>query len=130
MKKVEVVAAVIAREGKILAVRRGVSKLDYISEKWEFPGGKMEEGETEQQTIEREIFEELEMKIQAKEKLITVEHTYPDFQLTMHTYFCDSATTSPTLNEHIDFKWLAVEELSQLDWAGADVPIVEALIQR
>ncbi len=130
MKKVEVVAAVIEHQGKILAVRRGISKLIYISEKWEFPGGKMEAGETEQQTIEREIFEELEMKIQAKEKLITVEHTYPDFHLTMHTYFCDSLTTSPTLNEHIDFKWLAVEELSQLDWAGADVPIVEALIKR
>jgi 8-oxo-dGTP diphosphatase len=130
MKKVEVVAAVIEHKGKILAVRRGISKLIYISEKWEFPGGKMEEGETEQQTIVREIREELQMDIQPKEKLLTVEHTYPDFHLTMHTYFCDSLTTSPTLNEHIDFKWLAVEELSQLDWAGADVPIVEALIKR
>lgn len=130
MKKVEVVAAVIEHQGKILAVRRGISKLIYISEKWEFPGGKMEEGETEQQTIVREIREELHMDIHPKEKLLTVEHTYPDFHLTMHTYFCDSLTTSPTLNEHIDFKWLTVEELSQLDWAGADVPIVEALIKR
>lgn len=130
MKKVEVVAAVIEHQGKILAVRRGVSKLPYISEKWEFPGGKMEAGETEKQTIEREIWEELQMKIVAKEKLITVEHTYPDFHLTMHTYFCDSSTTSPTLNEHTDYKWLSLKELHQLDWAEADVPIVSALENR
>lgn len=130
MKKVEVVAAVIEHQGKILAVRRCVSKLPYISEKWEFPGGKMEAGETEQQTIEREIFEELEMKIQAKEKLITVEHTYPDFHLTMHTYLCEAETSTLTLTEHTAYKWLLLAELDELDWAGADVPIVSALENR
>jgi 8-oxo-dGTP diphosphatase len=130
MKKVEVVAAVIEHQGKILAVRRGVSKLPYISEKWEFPGGKMEAGETEEQTIVREIKEELHMDIHPKEKLLTVEHTYPDFHLTMHTYLCEAETSTPTLTEHTAYKWLWLAELDELDWAGADVPIVSALDNR
>jgi 8-oxo-dGTP diphosphatase len=130
MKKVEVVAAVIEHQGKILAVRRGVSKLPYISQKWEFPGGKMEAGETEEQTIVREIKEELHMDIHPKEKLLTVEHTYPDFHLTMHTYLCEAETSTPTLTEHTAYKWLSLAELDQLDWAGADIPIVSALKDR
>lgn len=130
MKKVEVVAAVIEHQGEILAVRRGISKLHYISEKWEFPGGKMENGESEQQTIVREIREELHMDIYPKEKLLTVEHTYPDFHLTMHTYLCEAETSSPTLTEHTAYKWLSREELNTLDWAAADVPIVRALEDR
>lgn len=130
MKKVEVVAAVIEHQGKILAVRRGISKLHYISEKWEFPGGKMEDGESEQQTIVREIREELHMDIYPKEKLLTVEHTYPDFHLTMHTYLCEAESSTPTLTEHTAYKWLLLAELDELDWAGADVPIVRALENR
>ena len=127
MKKVEVVAAVIEHQGKILAVRRGLSKLPYISEKWEFPGGKMEEAETEKQTIVREIREELHMDIHPKVKLLTVEHTYPDFHLTMHTYLCEAETSTPTLTEHTAYKWLLLSELDELDWAAADIPIVSAL---
>jgi len=130
MKKVEVVAAVIEHHGKILAVRRGVSKLPYISEKWEFPGGKMEEAETEKQTIVREIREELHMDIHPKEKLLTVEHTYPDFHLTMHTYLCEAESSSPTLTEHTAYKLFVLAELDELDWAGADLPIVRALENR
>ena len=130
MKKVEVVAAVIEHQGKILAVRRGVSKLPYISQKWEFPGGKMEEAETEKQTIVREIREELHMDIHPKVKLLTVEHTYPDFHLTMHTYLCEAETSTPTLTEHTAYKWLMLSELDELDWAAADIPIVSALENR
>jgi 8-oxo-dGTP diphosphatase len=130
MKKVEVVAAVIEHQGKILAVRRGLSKLPYISEKWEFPGGKMEEAETEKQTIVREIREELHMDIHPKVKLLTVEHTYPDFHLTMHTYLCEAETSTPTLTEHTAYKWLMLSELDELDWAAADIPIVSALENR
>ena len=86
MKRIEVVAAVIQHQNKILAVQRGPAKYAYISEKWEFPGGKMEADETEEQTIIREIREELDMQIEVKSKLLTVEHPYPDFHLTMHTY--------------------------------------------
>jgi 8-oxo-dGTP diphosphatase len=129
MKTIKVVAAVIQHQNKILAVQRGPAQYAYISEKWEFPGGKMEAGETEEQTIIREIREELDMQIAVKAKLLTVEHTYPDFHLTMHTYLCETEQRELTLTEHIDFKWLSLAELEVLDWAGADVPIVEVLQQ-
>jgi 8-oxo-dGTP diphosphatase len=129
MKTIEVVAAVIQHQNKILAVQRGPAKFAYISEKWEFPGGKMEAGETEEQTIIREIREELDMQIAVKAKLLTVKHTYPDFHLTMHTYLCETEQSEPTLTEHLAFRWLSMDELEVLDWAGADVPIVEVLKQ-
>jgi 8-oxo-dGTP diphosphatase len=129
MKTIEVVAAVIQHQNKILAVQRGPAKYAYISEKWEFPGGKMEAGETEKQTIIREIREELDMQIAVKAKLLTVEHTYPDFHLTMHTYLCETEQSEPILTEHLGFRWLSMDELEEIDWAGADVPIVEVLQQ-
>jgi 8-oxo-dGTP diphosphatase len=124
MKRIEVVAAVIQHQNKILAVQRGPAKHDYISEKWEFPGGKMETGETEEQTIIREIREELDMHIEVKSKLLTVEHPYPDFHLTMHTYLCETEQSEPKLTEHLAYQWLEKSELMKLDWAGADVPVV------
>ncbi|MEN9744026.1 MAG: hypothetical protein RLZZ65_1831 [Bacteroidota bacterium] len=130
MKHIEVVAAVIQHQNKILAVQRGPAKYDYISKKWEFPGGKIEAGETEQQTIIREIREELDMHIEVNTKLLTVEHPYPDFHLTMHTYLCTTEENKPKLTEHLAFCWLDKNELVNLDWAGADVPIVEALINK
>lgn len=128
MKKIEVVAAVIEHQGKILAVQRGASKLPYISQKWEFPGGKMEAGETEEQTIVREIREELHMNILPKEKLLTVQHTYPDFHLTMHTWLCTPLNEDLQLNEHQAFVWLEAKDLKTLDWAEADVEVVEVLL--
>ena len=130
MKPIQVLAAVIVKDNKILCVQRGTHKYPYLANKWEFPGGKMEEGETEEQTIVREIREELHMDIHPKEKLLTVEHTYPDFHLTMHTYLCEAETSTPTLTEHTAYKWLFLAELDELDWAGADVPIVSALENR
>ena len=124
MKQITVVAAVIEKEGKILCVQRGKSQHAYISEKWEFPGGKIEEGESETETIQREILEELNMRIVVIEKLMVVEHDYPDFHLTMHTYRCHTME-EPTLTEHQAFRWLEKHELSTLDWAAADKPIVE-----
>jgi 8-oxo-dGTP diphosphatase len=129
MKTIEVVAAVIQHQNKILAVQRGPAKYAYISEKWEFPGGKMEAEETEEQTIIREIREELDMQIAVKAKLLTVEHTYPDFHLTMHAYLCETKQSEPTLTEHLAYRWLSMDELEEIDWAGADVPIVEVLKQ-
>jgi 8-oxo-dGTP diphosphatase len=129
MKTIEVVAAVIQHQNKILAVQRGPAKYAYISEKWEFPGGKMEAGETEEQTIIREIREELDMQIAVKAKLLTVKHTYPDFHLTMHTYMCETKQSEPTLTEHLAFRWLSMDELEEMDWADADVPVVEVLKQ-
>jgi 8-oxo-dGTP diphosphatase len=127
-KKVEVVAAIIKHNNKILCVQRGENKLPYISKKYEFPGGKIEAGETKEQTIKREIMEELHMEISTGDALVTVEHEYPDFFLTMHSFMCTCADPTVTLAEHIDYKWLATSELEGLDWAGADVPIVAQLM--
>ena len=128
-KKIEVVAAIIKHDDKILCVRRGENKLDYISKKYEFPGGKIEEGETREQTIVREIQEELKMDISTNEDFLTVEHEYPDFFLTMHSFICSCKNPTVQLTEHIDYKWLATSDMLALDWAAADIPIVEKLIQ-
>ena len=127
-KKVEVVAAVIMHNQKILCVQRSENKYSYISKKFEFPGGKMEEGETKKQTIIREIKEELNMDIIPIKELNTVEHEYPDFNLKMHSFISECLSTEVFLSEHIDYKWLSVSELETLDWAAADLPIVEQLI--
>ncbi|RTY96034.1 (deoxy)nucleoside triphosphate pyrophosphohydrolase [Flavobacterium sp. GT3R68] len=128
MKSIEVVAAIIIYNDKILCVQRGTNKLDYISHKYEFPGGKMEIGETREEAIKREIFEELKMEIKVKEDFITVNHHYPDFILTMHSFICLCDNPDLTLTEHVDFKWLNKDELMNLDWAAADIPIVKKLM--
>lgn len=128
MKHIEVVAAIIIYKNKILCVQRGENKLSYISKKYEFPGGKMEPGETKSETIKREILEELHMVIEVKEEFLTVKHEYPDFILEMHSFICECKNNTVTLTEHIDFKWLDLSELNTLDWAAADVPIVNKLV--
>jgi 8-oxo-dGTP diphosphatase len=129
MKHIEVVAAIIVHDSKILCVQRGESKLDYISKKYEFPGGKMEAGEKREETIKREISEELKMLIDVEEDFLTVTHHYPDFIITMHSFICKCKDVKVTLTEHIDFKWLDKSELFGLDWAAADVPIVQKLMR-
>ena len=126
-KKVEVVAAIICHENKILCVQRGPNKLDYISHKYEFPGGKIEPGESIQETVVREIQEELNMSIVPVKKFITVNHDYPDFHLTMHSMICECEDKFLQLTEHIDYKWLSIDNLFGLDWAAADIPIVREL---
>ncbi len=128
MKKIEVVAAIIYFEDKILCVQRPKNKLSYISEKFEFPGGKIEENETKKEALEREIFEELKIPINIKSFFITVVHNYPDFELTMHSFICEVKTKDLILTEHISLEWLNLDELKKLDWAGADIPIVDKLI--
>lgn len=128
MKKIEVVAAIIYFEDKILCVQRPKNKLPYISEKFEFPGGKIEENETKTEALEREIFEELKIPINIKSFFMTVVHNYPDFELTMHSYICEVETKELVLTEHISLEWLNLDELKKLDWAGADIPIVDKLI--
>ena len=126
---VEVAAAVITREGKILGVQRSEHEKGFISLKWEFPGGKVEVGESREEALVREIREELSVNIEVLEFFMTVEHAYPDFHLTMHVFKCVLDQGEITLNEHVDLKWLAVEELDSLDWAAADIPVVKSLMQ-
>ena len=128
MKTIEIVAAVIFREGKVLCVQRTEHEKEYISLKWEFPGGKVEVGESREEALVREIEEELVVEIHQLQYLTTVEHSYPDFNLTMHAYTCALKDGEVELREHKELKWLEVEELDQLDWAAADVPVVFTLM--
>jgi len=112
----------------ILCVQRPKNKYSYISEKFEFPGGKIEDGESKEEALHRELLEELNLSTKIKSSFLTVVHQYPDFELTMHSYICEVDTQSLTLREHIDQKWLKINELNSLDWAAADIPIVEKLL--
>lgn len=129
MKKVEVVAAILKYGDEILCAQRAESKLEYISKKYEFPGGKIEAGETKKEALKRELDEELSINPKINDLYITVVHQYPDFELTMHTFLCDVETKNITLNEHISSIWLKRNELLSLDWAAADVPIVNKLMK-
>ncbi|ARR50794.1 (deoxy)nucleoside triphosphate pyrophosphohydrolase [Photobacterium damselae subsp. damselae] len=126
-KQIEVVAAVLMNGGQFLAVQRGESKLSYVSKKWEFPGGKVEAGETLVAAITRELEEELRITIAEPQFLLTVEHCYPDFDITMHCFVVNVPTRELELTEHLDSRWLNKEQLWDLDWAAADVPTVEML---
>ena len=127
-KHYTVSAAIIVENKKILCVQRNKGKYDYISYKYEFPGGKLEEGENEEDALKREISEELNLEIDVAEKFLVVTHEYLDFNLTMHSYLCKANTEKLVLKEHIDAKWLYKNELIELDWAAADLPIVSKLI--
>lgn len=124
-KHIEVVAAVIKKDGKIFCAQR--SDYGELAKKWEFPGGKVEQGETLQESLRRELQEELKITAVVKEHIMTVNHEYNTFKLTLHAFHCESLTEDFILTEHLDSKWLLKEELNQLDWAAADIPIVEKL---
>ena len=128
MKHYKVVAAIIVNDNKILCMQRGVGKFDYISKKYEFPGGKVEQSESNAEALKREISEELKMNINVKDEFLTVDHQYPDFRLTMVSFICEADDISLTLTEHIDYQWLDSADLNKLDWAAADIPIVKKLM--
>lgn len=130
MKKIEVVAAVFKKHKSVLCLQRNVNKYDYISNKFEFPGGKVELNEDHKQALQRELREEMAVEVGESEMdyFMTVEHTYPDFIIIMHTYICEVNELSYKLHEHIDAKWCSEENINELDWAAADLPIVEKLL--
>ncbi|EGR3028910.1 (deoxy)nucleoside triphosphate pyrophosphohydrolase [Vibrio parahaemolyticus] len=126
-KHIEVVAAVLKNEGEFLAVQRAPSKLDYVSEKWEFPGGKVEAGETLVAAITRELDEELRIAVTEPQFLLTIEHSYSDFDITMHCFVIEVPTRELELTEHVDSRWLSKDQLWEVEWAAADIPAVEKL---
>ena len=127
MKSREVVAAIIRREDEIFATQRGYGEW---KDWWEFPGGKMEKGETPDEALKREIREELSTEISVDEYLCTVEHDYPKFHLTMHCFLCSLLTEALHLNEHEAAKWLRKENLESVNWLPADQSIIEQLKKR
>ena len=128
MKKIDVVAAIIIDKEKILCLQRNKTKYDYLSYKYEFPGGKVEKSETREEALLREIQEELNLVITIEHHFLTVEHNYPDFKISLHCFICRCADPHLTLTEHIDAKWMPVDLIATLDWAEADIPIVDKII--
>ncbi len=124
MKQIEVVAAIIRKGDKVFATQRGYGEW---KDWWEFPGGKMEAGETPEVALKREIREELSAEISVDELLGTVEYDYPAFHLTMHCFLCSLLTEALHLNEHEAARWLAREELASVRWLPADLQLIEQL---
>ena len=118
------VAAIIRRGDKVFATQRGYGEW---KDWWEFPGGKMEAGETPEEALVREIREELSAEISVDEFLTTVEYDYPKFHLTMHCYLCSLVGDALHLNDHEAARWLTKEELDSVAWLPADVLVVRGL---
>jgi len=130
MKRIEVVAAIIIFNKEILCMQRNSSKYDYLSYKFEFPGGKVEPGESRVNALKRELKEEMDLKVQTSEDnfFLTINHIYPDFEITMHSYICFSRNKEFNRKEHVSHVWLEPSVLASLNWAPADKPIVEKIM--
>ena len=124
MKTVRVVAAVIRKGNKIFATQRGYGE---FKDGWEFPGGKIEEGETPEQALAREIKEELDTEIQVGKLIDTIEYDYPKFHLSMDCFWCEIMQGGLELKEHEAARWLSKEELYSVDWLPADVGVIEKI---
>lgn len=124
MKTVEVVAAIILNDGKVFATQRGYGGFKGW---WEFPGGKIEAGESPEEALVREIREELEAEIKVGELFETVEWDYPDFHLSMHCYICSLMSETLHLNEHEAALWLGRENLHSVKWLPADEELISLI---
>ena len=124
MKTIEVVAAITIKDGQVFATQRGYGEFQGW---WEFPGGKIEPGESPQMALKREIREELDAEIEVKELLETVEWDYPNFHLTMHCFICSLLSESLHLNEHEAATWLTHETLRSVKWLPADEILLDKI---
>jgi len=122
MKTIEVVAAVIKNNNKVFATRRGYGDFENM---WEFPGGKVEAGESWEGALRREIMEELDVQIIIDQFLTTIEYDYPQFHLTMHCFLCTLGKGTLHLKEHNDSQWVTKETIDKLGWLPADLDIIE-----
>ncbi|MFA9378280.1 MAG: (deoxy)nucleoside triphosphate pyrophosphohydrolase [Lachnotalea sp.] len=129
MKHTEVSAAILIYKNNILCAQRNKGKYDYVSYKYEFPGGKIEPGESPEEALKRELSEEMDIDSSTENMqfFYTVNHKYPDFEITMHSFICPMKSDAFNLKEHIDYKWMNIDNLESLDWAPADIPIVMEL---
>ena len=126
MKSIEVVAAVIVRGGRIFATQRGYGD---FKDFWEFPGGKIEAGESREDALKREIKEELDAEISVDSFLQTVEYDYPKFHLILHCFLCSLKTKKVHLLEHESSKWLSADELDSVNWLPADNSVIQQVKQ-
>jgi len=121
MKEIEVVAAVIFQDGKVFATQRGYGP---FKDGWEFPGGKIEAGESPEEALRREISEELETEIEVGELIDTIEYDYPDFHLSMKCFACRIVSGDLHLVEHEAARWLNADQLDSVDWLPADITLI------
>ena len=124
MKKIEVVAAILHRDGAYFATQRGYGEFEGM---WEFPGGKIEPGESREVALKREIQEELGVDIAIENLLCTTEYDYPSFHLTMHCYLCSIASGDIELREHKSALWLTSDRLDDVAWLPADKEVIDKL---
>ena len=124
MKTVRVVAGIIIEDGKVFATQRGYGE---FKDGWEFPGGKIEQGETPEVAVVREIMEELDTEVEVKELFHTVEYDYPKFHLSMDCFICKIKKGDLVLKEHEAAKWLTKEKLGTVEWLPADVTVMGAI---
>lgn len=121
MKRVEVVAAVLIHNGLVFATQRGHGE---FKDGWEFPGGKVEAGESPEEALRREIREELEVEVNVGDLIDTIEYDYPAFHLSMKCYACTIAGGSPHLLEHEAARWLSADQLDSVAWLPADITLI------
>lgn len=124
MKRIEVVAAIIIKDNKVFATQRGYGE---FKDGWEFPGGKIENGESREQALVREIQEELATTIEVGKLLETVEYDYPQFHLTMHCFICSIVSGNLVLKEHQAARWLTADTLDSVEWLPADVSLISQI---
>lgn len=127
-KHINVVAAVIIDNDKILSVQRGPN--NQLPLKWEFPGGKIEAGETLEEALRREIKEEMKCEIEVESQIEETVYEYEFGTVHLSTYWCKVIEGAPTLTEHVDLRWLTLKELSSLEWAPADLPTLRRIMDR
>lgn len=127
-KRINVVGAVIVRGGQVFAVQRGPGKA--LPGMWEFPGGKVEAEESPQDALARELREELLCDARVGDFITTTEHDYSFGTVVLSTYFCELEHGEPRLTEHVDLRWLPPARLNSLDWAPADIPAVELIMEK
>ena len=124
MRQIEVVAAIIVKDHKVFATQRGYGEWKDF---WEFPGGKIDAGETPEEALCREIKEELDTEIAVGELFTTIDYDYPTFHITMHCYLCTIENGSLTLLEHEAAKWLSLDQLDSVTWLPADLLVIAEL---
>ena len=122
-----VVAALVECESEYLCVQRGKTKYEYTSYKYEFPGGKVEAGETEAEALKRELMEEMNYEVEVVRHLTTITHHYSDFSVTLSIHLCTAQNKEFEMREHVDFRWLKPNEMTALPWVAADQHFIEEL---
>lgn len=128
MKTIKVVAAILKKDEQIMIAQR--LKGDFAGQ-WEFPGGKIEAGETPQEALKREIFEEMELAIDVNDFVITAEYDYPTFHLSMDCFICSLQSKDIQLHDHTAIKWISInDDIKNINWVPADVQVIEAIQTR